>query len=139
MTRLTPAGRRYLIRFVPAMTAYVVVLLGVVAVLKPPHAPTGPIVYLLAAAPALPVLVVIWAMGRFIVEETDEYLRARQVEAMLWATGLTLGACTVWGFLETYAPVPHVPAYFAFILFCLCLGVVQCVRRAADRLSPERG
>ena len=77
MSRLTPAGRRYLMRFTPAMIAYVVVLFTVVWALKPAHAPTGPVVYALAVLPALPILAVIWAMGRFIVEETDEYLRAR--------------------------------------------------------------
>ena len=137
MARMSPAGRRYLMRFTPAMVAYVVVLFAVVWALKPPHAPSGALLYVLAVLPALPVLAVIWAMGRFIVEETDEYLRARQIEAILWATGLTLAACTVWGFLESYAPVPHFPAYFAFILFCACLGLAQCGRKVADRRAER--
>ena len=76
-------------------------------------------------------------MGRYLVEETDEYLRARQVEAVLWASGLTLAATTVWGFLEAAGAAPHAPAYDAFIVFCVCLGLVQGARRLVDALGER--
>lgn len=139
MPRTSVAGRRYLLRFAPAMTAYVVLILAVSFAMRPPHPPTGLLLYAAAVAPALPLLVVIWAMGRYLVEETDEYQRARQVQDILWGAGIMLALATVWGFLETYAGAPHAPAYFAFIVFCAAMGVAQCARKVADRLSPERG
>ena len=72
-------------------------------------------------APALPIVGVIYVMGRFIAEQKDEYLRLVMVRQTLFAMGFTLVVCTVWGFLEAYGLVPHVPAYFVFVLFCLGL------------------
>ena len=133
-----PASRRYLWRFTPAMIAYVILILSVTAWLKGPHPPSGGLLYAAAVAPALPLLVVIWAMGRYLVEETDEYLRARQVQSILWGAGVMLAVATVWGFLESVGGVPHAPAYYAFIVFCVAMGVAQCSRKLADRLA-ERG
>lgn len=131
-TRTSPAGRRYLMRFTPAMIAYVIVILGVASWVR--YAPpTGAVLYAAAAAPAVPLLGVIWAMGRYLVEETDEYLKARQVEAIVWATGVTLAAYTVWGFLETYARAPHAPGYGVFIVFFATMGLVQCAKRLTER------
>ena len=136
MFRNGPAGRRYLQRFTPAMVACVVAILGVTWWVR--HAPpTGPLLYAAAVLPALPLLVVIWAMGRYLVEETDEYLRARQVQSILWGAGVTLAIATVWGFLESYADVPHAPAYYAFIVFCAAMGVAQCAAKLADRLGER--
>jgi hypothetical protein len=132
-SRTSPAGRRYMVRFTLAMIGYAVVLFGVTFWVRGAAAPTGALLYAAAAAPAVPLLGLIWAMGRYLVEETDEYLRARLVEAILWATGVTLAATTVWGFLESYARAPHAPAYGVFILFCGVLGLVQCARRLAGR------
>ena len=134
-SRTTPAGRRYLRRFWPAMSAYMVLLFAAAWMFKHHPPAPGPALYALAVLPALPLLVVIWAIGRFLVEETDEYLRARQVEAVLWATGLTLAATTVWGFLEVAGAAPHAPAYEAFVVFCVCLGLVQGCRSVLDVLA----
>ena len=137
MGRNSLAGRKYLQRFAPAMTAYVVAMLGVTWWVK--HAPPdGPLLYVAAVLPALPLLVVIWAMGRYLVEETDEYQRARRVQSILWGAGVTLAIATVWGFLESFTTVPHVPAYYAFIVFCLAMGLAQITAKVADRLA-ERG
>ncbi len=136
MSPTNPAGCRYLKRFAPAMAAYVAAILGVTWWVK--HAPpTGPLLYLAALLPALPLLVVIWAMGRYLVEETDEYLRARQVQSILWGAGITLAIATVWGFLESYANAPHAPAYYAFIVFCAAMGMAQCAAKVADRRAER--
>ena len=137
MSRTSAAGRQYLRRFAPAMAAYVAAILGVTWWVS--HAPpTGPLLYGAAVLPALPLLAVIWAMGRYLVEETDEYQRARQVQSILWGAGITLAIATVWGFLESYANVPHAPAYYAFIVFCVAMGLAQGAAKVAERLS-ERG
>lgn len=136
-SRTSPAMRRYLLRFTPAMIAYVVVLFGVALWLEGASRPTGPLLYLAAATPAAPILAVIWAMGRYLLEETDEYLRVQLVEAILWATGVTLAVTTVWGFLETYAQAPHAPAYAVFILFSATLGVIQCIKKLGERPLPR--
>jgi hypothetical protein len=120
----SPAARRYMARFLPAMLLYVGVLFGSIAVLRY-MAPTGPLLWIVAVAPALPIIGAIVAMGLYMIEETDEFLRATLAQAMLWGIGVTMTVCTVWGFLENADLLPHPPLYLIFPLFCFSFGVAQ--------------
>ncbi|RYE84515.1 MAG: hypothetical protein EOP19_11385 [Hyphomicrobiales bacterium] len=122
--KMSPAVRRYMRRFIPSMLLYVAVLVGSIFAIKRLH-PEGPLLWLLAVAPALPILAVIAVMGRYVVEETDEFLRMMAVQAMLWGIGITLAAATVWGFLENADLVPHVSSFLIFPLFCAAMGLSQ--------------
>jgi hypothetical protein len=115
--------RRYVVRLFLAMAAYLILLFAVRAWLKT-SPPSGALLYGAAVLPALPILAAIWAVGRYIVEEADEYRRKLLVESILWATGITLAGTTVWGFLETFAGAIRVPSTEIFMFFCVALGVV---------------
>jgi phosphotransferase system glucose/maltose/N-acetylglucosamine-specific IIC component len=117
--------RAYLLRFGISMTAYVVVLVAV-DVYFHHNAPEGPLRYLLAVLPAIPILGVIHAMGRYLVEEPDEYVRAQAIRAVLRALGLTLAAATAWGFIENFAGGPQIPMYYVFVVFCAAMGLMRC-------------
>ena len=116
------AQRAYLRRFLPLMGAYVVILFAAIWLNKA-VAPTGPLAVVLAILPALPLIGVVWAIGRLIVDEKDEYQRSLTVRQVIVATGFMLAVTSVWGFLETFALVPHLPMYWAFIIWCAGLGV----------------
>ena len=116
------AQRAYRRRAVPLMIAYVAAL-AVAIWLHESLAPTGPFAVALAILPALPLIGMIWAMGRLLVEEQDEYLRSLHVRQFMIATGFMLTVTCVWGFLETFELVPHVPMYWAFIIWCAGLGI----------------
>ena len=116
------AQRAYRRRAVPLMLAYVAAL-TIALELHDRIATTGPIAVALAILPALPLIGMIWAMGRLLVEEQDEYLRSLHVRQFMIATGFMLAVTCVWGFLETFELVPHVPMYWAFILWCAGLGI----------------
>jgi hypothetical protein len=122
----SPAHRAYLRRFFPLMGLYVVILFSAVWLNKA-AAPSGPLAVVLAILPALPLIGVVWAFGRLIVEETDEYQRSLTVRQVLVATGFMLAVTSVWGFLETFEQVPHLPMYWAFIIWCAGLGVGSLV------------
>lgn len=130
MTRkLNPAEKRYLTRFFPAMIAYVAVM-AFEKILFRDAAPSTAAAWALATAPAVPILGLIAAMGLYLAEETDEYLRLQHAKATLIATGLTLSVATVWGFLEDFKLVPHAPAYWAFVVFCAGLGLARGLIKA---------
>ena len=84
--------------------------------------PTGLMAALAALAPSVPVLIAIRAMVLLLKEETDEYLRTRALETWAIATGLALSVCTVWGFLDQFEVVPHLPLWAAFPLWACCIG-----------------
>jgi hypothetical protein len=107
----------------------VVVLVGALMVMEQPWAPDGAGAWLLAALPALPVLGMIWAIFRLIVETDDEYQRFLFVKQILIATALTLAIATVWGFLEDFGMAPHAPAYWATVLWFAMIGVGGCIAR----------
>jgi hypothetical protein len=117
-----PAQHAYTRRAVPLMGAYVAALFVAIG-LHDRMAPTGPLAVALAILPALPLIGMIWAMGRLLVEEQDEYLRSLHVRQFMIATGFMLVVTCVWGFLETFDLVPHVPMYWAFIIWCAGLGI----------------
>lgn len=112
--------------------AYMASLFGAITVYNALK-PTGPFLWLIAVLPALPIIYFVWALGRYLVEETDEYLRMRQVTFALFATGWLLVLATIWGFLETFKVVPHVPSWAVIPVWAIGLGVAQiwsAVRRA---------
>jgi hypothetical protein len=131
------AGRRYLYRFLPTMTLYVVLLFAAQAMIASWH-PTGVLLALIAVLPALPLAGVVIIMGLYIAEERDEYLRFQMVRGVLGATGFMLVTTTVWGFLEEGGVVRHLPLYWAFIIWCVGLGFAQGYCSWRDILRRDR-
>lgn len=117
----SPAISRYTRRMLVGSMIYMVVLLGSVYLYAGLQV-RGPLLWAAALVTALPVLAMIWAMGRLVVEETDEYLRSRVVRQALFGTGGLLVIATVWGFLEQFMLVPHVPAWAAVPVFAVMMG-----------------
>lgn len=100
------AVRRYLKRLSGFMLVYVVVL-SLAGYLFRNYPPQGWAAVALAILPALPVIGVIWAVFRLLVEETDEYMRMLFTRQALFATGFCLSVMTVWEFLQNYDVVSH--------------------------------
>ena len=121
--------RRYTFRILGFGLVYTGTLVASLMVMEQSWAPEGPLAYCLAALPALPVLGMIWAIGRLVVETADEYQRFLLVKQILIATALTLAIATVWGFLEGFGLADHVPAYWATILWFAMIGVGGCIAR----------
>ena len=87
---------------------------------------------LAALAPSVPLLFAIRAMMLFLKEETDEFLRSRMLEGWSLAAGLTLAVCTVWGFLDQFEIVPHLPLWTAFLIWACCLIPAQFLLARRD-------
>jgi hypothetical protein len=126
--KLRPPMRRYMLRFMPAMLLYVVIL-SLATELFQAEKPTGLLAWLIALAPAIPVLFAIRAIVLLIGEEDDEFQRMLQIKAFVLTTGLMLAICTVWGFLEMFSLVLHAPLWAAFPLWAVCLIPGQLVTR----------
>ena len=120
----TTAGRRYMMRFIPTMVAYIVILVAVDWLFRN-HPPQGPIRYLLAVLPALPVIGIIAAMGLYLVETNDEFERMVLVKSMLWAIGVTLSVYTVVDALMNFTGMKPLPMFALFTLFVAVFGLAQ--------------
>ena len=119
---MNTAKRNYLARFWPVMVLYVLAVFGVSYWFNT-SPPDGVLKYLLAIVPALPIIAVFFVMGRYLVEETDEFVRLRQMIALLLGIGITLTFCVIWGFLEIYADVPRIGLFNIVWGFFLSFGI----------------
>lgn len=132
----SPAMRAYTRRSMIWAVGYIV-LLGVALTARNTWHPQGPVLWFLALLPSLPILYLIWSMGRYLVEEQDEYLRMRQIQAGLIATGLLLVVATVWGFLETFGIAPHAESWWAVAVWALGQGLGGAIQNLRDRQDRE--
>lgn len=130
MMNRSPAMRRYNARVIGLSLAYVAALFGVTYLFRDFHL-SGPAAWGLALLPALPLVGIFIAMGRYLIEEGDEYLRAVETRKSLIATGFMLIVTTCWGFLQSFGQVPQVDFYWAAIVWFAGLGVGSCVGRLA--------
>ncbi len=127
-----PVTIRYNRRMLLASFGYVLGL-GIAISIWNTYEPTGPIVFGLAMLPTLPTFGMIWAMGRYLVEEQDEYLRYRTVLAALISLGGVLAIGIFWGFLETFGLVPHIWAWWVLPVWAFGLGIAQLWIRISGR------
>jgi drug/metabolite transporter (DMT)-like permease len=130
MSERNTAQRRYNKRVLGLSLAYAGALIGVGFVFRESQ-PTGPIAWALALLPALPLIGIFIAMGRYLVEEQDEYLRSIVTRQSLIASGFMLIVTTCWGFLQSFGQLPHADFYWAAILWFGGLGLGSCVNRLA--------
>ena len=101
----SPAMRNYTRRLVVCMVIYIVLILAV-AFLFRTAPPSGPVAYVAAVLPALPILGVFWTIFRLLTEESDEFMRMMLVRQTLFATGFCLSIMTVWEFLQNFDVLP---------------------------------
>ena len=118
------AKKRYQRDIVRWMVAYLVVLVGSGTIVR--HgAPQGWHLYFWSVLPSIPVLGILWRMGRYLREETDEYLRWMTMQSILVGTGVLLAVVLVSDFLRAYARTGALPPFVAFLVFCGGMAATQ--------------
>jgi hypothetical protein len=93
---------------------------------------------LFALLPTLPILGMIWAMGRYLVDETDEFLRHRAALAALIGLGVLLAVSTFVGFLERFGLNLHPEGWFALPVWAMGMCIGQAWMARGDRMA-DRG
>ena len=118
MAMRNPAAGRYTRRMIAIAAAYVAGIVLASLVIDR-EAPLGPVTIGLALVPGFAILAAIGAIGRFLNELADEYLRMLEVRKVIVATGFTLAVTSVWGLLELYsASLPRLPVFYVFPIWC---------------------
>jgi hypothetical protein len=127
----TKAENRYVRRVFVAMVFYIATLSWCKRLAEHTHY-TGWVLYLIALLPAIPVLVTLGAMGRYLIEETDEYLRRQMVVSLLASTGLLLSVIVVNDFLRILAHAKALEPITCFVVFMMSFGLAQCGQKLWD-------
>ncbi|HEY0026623.1 MAG TPA: hypothetical protein VGC35_02020 [Allosphingosinicella sp.] len=129
------ARKRYNMSVLGCSTGYACALFGAVSYFNNHPDARSATAYAAAIVPALLVVGIFVAIGRYLVEERDEYQRLLMVRQSLVASGLALSVATIWGFLESFGLAPHVDAYWIAVIWFGGLGVGDCV----NKLTVARG
>lgn len=129
----SPALRRYNKRALLSCAAYAFALVGGISYFKNHPGAHGPAAYVAAIVPALAIIGVFVAMGRYLIEEQDEYLRLLTTRQVLIATAFALSAATLWGFLTSFGLAPHIDSYYIAVVWFGGLGLGSCVNRLIER------
>jgi hypothetical protein len=119
------AQRAYLGVMGPAMLVYAFACFAAPWAIEATGA-TGTTRVAIAASPALPMLLVLWAMARRI-GSIDEYLRSIQARSLLIAAALTFAFTTLYGFLELLADFPDFPLFLVLPVFFGCWGLASFI------------
>ena len=125
---MSPATQRYNKRVILLSLVYAAFLIGAVYAFKH-HLVGGPVAWIVAILPALPIIGIFAAIGLYLVEEQDEYVRMLMVRQTLWASGFALSIATMWGFLESFELVSHVEVYWVSVLWFGGLGLGNFANR----------
>jgi hypothetical protein len=122
------ANRRYQLAFWPAMIFYAIACFAGPYLLKAMNDPPKWVAGAIAIVTAAPIAVVFWLMGRWL-RETDEYTRAKHVDAMLVGGGAVFSLSIAWGFLEMFEVAPHLSYFWIAPGFFFFYGLASCVQR----------
>ena len=122
MVARSRAWKSYNVRLIWLSLLYAVFLIAAVYGFKHQLVPNG-LEYFVAILPALPIIGIFGAMGRYLIEEQDEYVRMLMVRQVLWASAFSLSLATVWGFLDNFGLVGHADGYWIVIAWFFGLGL----------------
>lgn len=116
------AHKRYAIRTIAFMSGYVAV--NVAAIFGAFDDIASPVAaWALALTVSAPVIGQIWATLA-LMRDSDEFVRAVVAKQFILASGLAMAVASVWGFGESYAAAPHIPAWIIYPLFWACFGLI---------------
>jgi hypothetical protein len=122
MTRMTPPVRRYMRRIAVAMAVYIVELLAANYLIARALV-SGPLAWTVAVLPGLAIAGVFYSVGMLIIEQTDEFIRMLLIRQNLIATAFAMSIVVIWGFLESFGFVRHVPGYLIVVLWAAGMGI----------------
>jgi 4-amino-4-deoxy-L-arabinose transferase-like glycosyltransferase len=132
----TPAAKRYQRDVLAQMGLYLVIVLLAKRMVQhgggSHYAP-----YFWALLAAMPICGVIFRMGRYLHEETDEFQRMQQVYSILVGTAALLSVVVVEDFLRAFANTAGLPPFWAFLIFMFGMGAAGGVQRFRNRVRDE--
>lgn len=129
---MTLAKKHLMKRGAVVMVGYFVSFIGAALLVDRIH-PEGAALWLMAALPVLPILVVMYLMGLYLREETDEYHRDLVVRCLLWGAAGAVATSMFAGFLRLFGWKGQLPPFCDFFVFALFMMVAKVTYKVANR------
>jgi len=93
--------------------------------------------YFWSVVPAVPIIAIIVRMGRYLSEETDEFLKLQKMRSLLVGLGALLGALVVDDFLRAFAHAPGFEPFVLFIIFAVANAIAELVQYLLNRTQSD--
>lgn len=123
--------KRYYATFFLYMGLYAIGMIGVALIKKYIGLPIY-VIYGLTLVPIAALLMAIAERWRF-VNGLDEYLRERQIKAIMFGLALILSISASWGILENILDVPQLPSLWFIVIFCFGYGTAEAYFSFKDK------
>ncbi|MEH3099733.1 hypothetical protein [Sphingomonas adhaesiva] len=94
---------------------------------------SGVLAFLAALVPGLSIVAIFGVIGRYLVEEHDEYQRMLRIRQALIASAVALGLSTLWGFLENYGLAPHLAVFWVAVIWFAGFAIGALINRVIER------
>jgi len=130
------AERRYVRRILVTMTVYLVLVVGATWAVRHAHV-HGWLMYVCAVVPSLAIVRMLYVVGLYLREETDEFVRQQMVTSILWGTAVVLGLSAVTDFLRGYTGKGDLPAFTIFIVFWMVFALAQGIQSLRNRAASD--
>lgn len=118
---MTPPGRRYVRDTVVAMTLYVALNAAAIAGVIDDAPPPARWAFAVVVASTIAFQI---RATLFFMRDSDEFVRGVTARRFIIAAGVAFAVATAWGFAESYAGAPHIPAWMIYPLFWAAFGLV---------------
>ena len=132
----TPVRRQYLVRTLVVTAVYIGGIFGA-SYLIGRVGVSGPLAFAVALVPGAAMVAMFANTMGMITATQDEFMRMLAVRQQLVAAGFAMAAASVWGMLETFDLVPHVPAFYIVVLWAFGLLVGQLSNRISHGVWGE--
>ena len=132
----TPARKRYQRDVRWFMVGYFVVLIASALIVKY-WVGQGVARYFWSVLPTIPIVAIIFRMGKYLQDETDEYVRLLQMKSILAGTGALLTALLISDFLRAFANAPDFAPFVLFFCFAGGMAIMQLVQWFRNRVPGD--
>jgi len=99
--------------------------------------PTGAAIWILATLPVLPILGVIFLMGRYLRDEPDEFKRDTTVRCILWGTAGCVAENMFAGYLWIFGWKGQLPPFMGFWIFFLFMMTAKLFYKLQNKVPSE--
>ncbi|MBO9518433.1 MAG: hypothetical protein J7493_10225 [Porphyrobacter sp.] len=127
-SKFTPVRRKYLIRSWIVGAVYVSSMLGA-GYLIGNVGVSRPVAVAVALVPGFAIAAMFYVTMMMISDTKDEFMRMLAIRQQLVAAGFAFSIASVWGCLEVFHLVRHMPTFYVVILWAIGVFVGQVVNR----------
>lgn len=93
--------------------------------------------YLAALLPTISIVCFLYIVGRYLREETDEFVRDQFIRSLLWATAAVMAFAMFVSFLRTFGWQGTTRPFTEYYVFCITLLIAKVAYKRRDKVAGD--